>query len=374
MVQRPRIFALLLILAATFLGVSTSVGASSRIAKHAPMTSHDFQFVSGGRKLSGVIDQPAGERAKALVIFVHGSGATNVRAEKPYLELRRRFADIGIASVMWDKPGKGRSEGSFDDNQPLEESAREVVDAIAQLRAAATPGSGKIGIWATSRGTWVAPIAMSHDRSIRFWISVSGASGEDNKYYLMKSNLPLEGRSPAQTGRLMDEWRAGRRIFLQGGDYESYLAATKNLRADPAIFYLAGNLTGSKEDYDGAQQAYLKSRDRYQFDPRTLSMIRVPDFAQMLSGLGIDVLAIFGEKDMNIDWRNTRALYQSTFGRNPRAGLTVRTFPSCNHAMNISQTGWIREVEGTPIGSTPCDGYYETQTDWLRQHVLGKRP
>jgi len=356
--------------AAAFLCVLIPVGASSRTADHAPMRSSDFEFRSDGRKLSGVIDEPVYGPAKALVIFVHGSGMTNIRAEKPYLELRRRFADIGIASVMWDKPGRGRSEGRFDDNQSLEESAREVVDAVAYLRAARTRGSDKVGIWATSRGTWVAPIAISRDRSIRFWISVSGASGEDNKYYLMKSNLPLEGRSAAQTDRLMTEWKAGRRIFLQGGDYRAYLAATEQLRADPAIFYLAGNLTGSKEDYETGQQAYRKSPDRYRFDPETLSLMRVPDFARMLSGLDIDVLAIFGERDTNVDWREARSLYQSTVGKNPRASLTVRTFPSCNHAMNVSRTGWIREVEGTPIASKPCHGYYETQIDWLRRHIL----
>jgi len=358
--------------AAASLCVLIPVTASSRIVDHAPMRSHDFEFVSGGRKLSGVIDQPLAGKAKALVIFVHGSGVTNIRPEKPNLELRRRFADIGIASVMWDKPGRGRSEGRFDDDQPLEESATEVVDAIAHLRATGAPGSNKIGIWATSRGTWVAPIAISHEHSIRFWISISGASGEDNKYYLMKSNLPLEGRSAAQTDQLMDEWKAGRRIFLEGGDYRTYLAATEKLRADPAIFYLAGDLTGSKEDYESQRQAYLKARDRYRFDPDTLSMLRVPDFARMLSRLDIDVLAIFGEKDSNVDWRKARALYQSTVGKNPRASLAVRTFPFCNHAMNVSQTGWIREVEGTPIASRPCDGYYETQIDWLRGHVLRK--
>jgi hypothetical protein len=40
------------------------------------------------------------------------------------------------------------------------------------------------------------------------------------------------------------------------------------------------------------------------------------------------VLALFGEQDRNVDWRQTRALYTETIGRNPRARLTVKTSTS----------------------------------------------
>jgi hypothetical protein len=98
----------------------------------------------------------------------------------------------------------------------------------------------------------------------------------------------------------------------------------------------------------------------------------VQNFDTMLSQLDIPVLALLGEKDTNVNWRKTRALYESTIGRNPRATLTVRTFPNCNHAMNVSATGSVREVEGMPLDAgVKCDGYYETQIEWLRKHVVG---
>lgn len=337
------------------------------------MVTTDFEFVSGNKTLSGIIDQPGEGKAQALIVFVHGSGVTDIRRENRYSDLRQRFAELGIACAIWDKPGRGRSEGKFDDNQPLEESAREVLDAVAYLRTAKVPGSNKIGIWGTSRGGWVAPIALSKDSGIQFWISVSGPSAEDNKYYLLESNLPLEGRTAEETRRLMEEWKRGRQIFIQGGDYDSYLAATENLRRDSAVFDFAGDVTGTRKDYEAEQAAYMKEKDKYKFDEETLSMIRVQNFDQTLSRLNIDVLALFGEKDTNLDWREARDLYVSTIGRNPQATLTVRTFPDGNHGITVSATGSIREVEGVPLDAgVKCKGYYETQIEWLRKYVVSK--
>jgi alpha/beta superfamily hydrolase len=337
-----------------------------------PMSTRDFEFVSSGRRLSGVIDQPSGGEPRALVVFVHGSGMTSVRDENRYIDLRRRFASLGIASVLWDKPGQGRSEGEFDENQPLDSSAQEVLDAIAALRAGNVPGSARIGVWSTSRGSWVAPIAMSRGAAIEFWISVSGVPGEDNKHYLMEANLPLEGRSADETAKLMDEWRDGRRIFLNGGSYDAYLAVTRNLRADPAVRYFAGDLTGTRTAYELEQDRYLRGTEKHEFDPGTTSVIRVERFDEMLAALDLDVLALFGEKDTNVDWRRARALYESTVGRNPKATLEIRTFPDCNHGMNVTRTGSVREVEGTPLDAgVKCPGYYEAQVDWLREHVVG---
>ena len=341
--------------------------------KTGTMVTTDFEFISGNNKLSGIIDQPANGDAKALILFVHGSGPTNIRMENRYIDLRQRFTKLGIACVVWDKPGNGRSEGEFDQNQPVEESAQEVLDAIAYLRSKSVPGSTRIGIWSTSRGSWVAPIAMSQDREIEFWISVSGVPAEDNKYYLMKSNLPLEGRTREETQLLLKEWVRGRQIFMQGGAYDEYLNATGNLRKDTSVIYFAGDPEVSREEYEAEQKAFLEVKDQYEFDHETLSLIMVRNFAEMLSGLNIDVLALLGEKDTNVDWRKTKQLYESTFGKNPNALLTIQTFPNANHSMNISKTGSVREVEEKLMrDGKKAEGFYEIQLDWLRKNVLGE--
>lgn len=349
------------------LGSGCSHGGAQRVA------TRDFEFVSGDKKLSGIIDYPTSGKANGIVIFVHGSGNTNIREDKRYFDLRSQFVEIGLSCVMWDKPGQGRSEGVFCENQPIEASANEVTDAISWLKNEKTPGIENIGLWATSRGCWVAPLVISQNHEIKFWIAIGGVPAEDNKYYLMKSNLPLEGHTQFETEQLMNEWRNGRQIFFNGGDYSSYLAATANLRKDPAVAYLAGDLSTTKEEYYTEQKAYMKVMEQFEYDKETFSIIRVRDFDKILKGLNINVLAMFGEKDTNVDWIRARELYKSTIGRNPQASLTIRTFPTGNHSINVTKDGSVRELEGTPAGGgKKCAGYYETQIDWLLKHVISE--
>lgn len=70
-------------------------------------------------------------------------------------------------------------------------------------------------------------------------------------------------------------------------------------------------------------------------------MVYVPGFSRMLRGLDVDVLALFGEKDTNVEWRKTRALYERTIGANPAASLEVVTFPGGNHNIRRARTGGL---------------------------------
>src|SRR5690606_22027358 len=182
----------------------------------------------------------------------------------------------GIACVSWDKPGCGQSKGSYNPNRTAKERSEEVLDAINYLKNNRVAGLNHIIIWSSSGGSLVAPLVLSERSDINHWISVSGLADIDNKYYLLKSNLPLD----------------------------------------------------------------------------------------------VHVLALFGEKNTNIDWRQTKALYESTIGKNPNATLTTHTFPKANHILSLTQTGSVREVEGQLIrGGTKADGYYDTQLNWLSNNV-----
>jgi alpha-beta hydrolase superfamily lysophospholipase len=336
----------------------------------AAMTTADFEFVSGGHLLSGVLDHPVAGETRALVVFVHGYGPTDVRGWHLFEDLRTRFAELGMASLVWDKPGQGRSEGTFDLEQPVAESAEEVLDAVAELRRRGVPGAQRIGLWSISRGGWIAPLAMARDPGIGFWISVSGVDALETFPYMLEQNLRIEGRSEEQAAALAGELVRGFAITSEGGSLAEYLAATEHLRHDPFML----RFTDGSPEVDPAAFAEQQRRFRSgetQVDPATGLMIYVPGFDALLNGLDVQVLALFGEKDMNVDWRRTRALYERTIGMNPDASLTVRTFPDANHNLQRAATGGLREmVEMTE--RLPAEGYYEAQLAWLRERVLGE--
>ena len=339
--------------------------------RFAPGTTVDFTFDSNGLTLSGIFDTPAEQESEALIIFVHGYGGSNIRAWNSYADLRQRFNEIGIATAVWDKPGQGQSEGTFNINQSVFSSAEEVLDAANFLRKVNAPGSYRIGIWGVSRAGWIAPIALSQDANIDFWITVSGTTAEDNFSYLLLSNLPHEGGTVEQAEQFAEEWRTGCEIFRTGGSFDLYQDATRKLRANEYIKQMRGEWQ-TRAQYE-AQQQSCNAGTCANVDNDMCSYVFIEDFEAMLSSLEVDTLAIFGEKDLNVDWRKTRAVYQATIGQNPDASLAIASFEDADHNLHASETGSIREMQAL-TAPQKSDGYYDAQIYWLVEIVLENRP
>ena len=353
------------VLAATFFLSTGCVSLADQ--PPATMTTQKFEFVSNGNKLSGLVDIPASAVAQAMIMIIHGYGRTEVAGRTSYYDLRSRFTQLGISTLIWDKPGCGQSQGMFDADQPVESSATEVLDAIRHARERKLPGSEKIGLWGISRAGWIAPLAITQDPKIAFWISVSGTDDKENFPYLLESNLRIDGRTETEIELLLGEWRRGFEITSRGGTFEEYLTATQTLRRDPFIVFMSGGKDADKATFLTEQKRFLSGA--FQVDRATGLMVYVSHFEQMLARVNVPVLAIFGEKDRNVNWRATVTLYSKTIGKNPNASLTIRTFADGNHNLRQAQTGGLREMMQMSEHH-PSTGYYEAMTDWLTAKVL----
>ena len=324
------------------------------------MKSDSFTFVFEGKRLSGLVDLPLEKEPVAMIIIVPGSGKTNMVAGNAFSDLRTRFVQQGIACCVWDKAGCGNSEGVFDGNQQVQNSAKEVVAAIKELKHRNVAGSGKIGLWGHSRAGWICPLAIAEDPSIAFWISVSGPDDKETFGYLLERNFVIEGRSDAEAKKLIDEWKNGIRVAKHGGTFEENLKATENLRNDPFYVFMSRNSKPTLEGYI----SWLKKFETGEtvIDEESGLQVYIPGFAKILGKVQCPVLAIFGEKDSQVDWQKTLRLYNETIGKNPKAELTVRTFPDGNHNIQQCITGGFREKLSA---RKQCEGYYETILTWL---------
>lgn len=342
----------------------------SGVSSSETMQTDLFSFDAGGNKLVGMLDSPEDQEATATIILVHGYGATNVVEQNWYYNLRTRFAGLGINTLVWDKPGCGQSEGKFDINQPVESSAAEVVAAVRALQDRNVKGSDKIGLWGISRAGWIAPLAMQAEPAIDFWISVSGTDDKENARYLLASNFPIEGRTAEETEQLVGEWQAQFNTGWQDATYQEYLDAAPNLRADPFIALLGWNGVATEAEFLAYKAGY--EAGAFVVDEQTELEVYVPDFRQLLASLDKPVLALFGEKDTNVDWRSTARLYRQTIGENPNAALSIQTFPDANHNMRQSKTGGVREMQAQD-GNTPyAEGYHEAMLNWLVAEGFGR--
>jgi pimeloyl-ACP methyl ester carboxylesterase len=131
-------------------------------------------FISHGIKLSGSIVYPTHEPARAAVVFIHGSGK-----QTRNLIWARRFAQAGIAALVYDKRGAGESGGEYEERQSVSGPNISLLadDAVAALEALASRPTLKslpMGFTGISQAGWIAPLAAQRSRAAKFLVLWSG--------------------------------------------------------------------------------------------------------------------------------------------------------------------------------------------------------
>lgn len=134
----------------------------------------DVAFESHGVRLTGSIAIPVSHPVRAGVVFIHGSGP-----QARNLDLAKRFAQEGIAALVYDKRGAGQSGGEYEANQSVSEKNIALLadDAAAALEALADNPALKgvpVGFAGISQAGWIAPLAAAKNTRAQFLVLWSG--------------------------------------------------------------------------------------------------------------------------------------------------------------------------------------------------------
>jgi pimeloyl-ACP methyl ester carboxylesterase len=137
------------------------------------LRTEEVKFVSHGTTLSGSLVLPSGD-IHAAVVFIHGSGK-----QTRNLVWAERFARDGIAALVYDKRGAGKSGGDYEGNQSVSEANLALLadDASSALRRLSTHPSLKgvpVGFAGISQAGWIAPLAAQRSGLAKFLVLWSG--------------------------------------------------------------------------------------------------------------------------------------------------------------------------------------------------------
>jgi dienelactone hydrolase len=134
----------------------------------------EVEFLSGRTRLSGSIVFPEAGSAHSAVVFIHGSGK-----QTRNLDLARRFAREGIAALVYDKRGAGRSGGEYEAQQSVSEKnlsllADDANAALAALSRHPSLADVPVGFAGISQAGWIAPLAAQRNPLAKFLVLWSG--------------------------------------------------------------------------------------------------------------------------------------------------------------------------------------------------------
>ncbi|MEO8062896.1 MAG: alpha/beta hydrolase [Pseudomonadota bacterium] len=130
----------------------------------------EVEFVSHGATLSGSIVFPANGKPHAAIVFIHGSGE-----QTRNLHWAERFAANGIAALVYDKRGVGKSGGQYEGNQSVSGQNISLLadDASAALNALTRNTSLRnvpLGLAGISQAGWIAPVVALENRAAKFLV------------------------------------------------------------------------------------------------------------------------------------------------------------------------------------------------------------
>jgi pimeloyl-ACP methyl ester carboxylesterase len=159
--------------------------------------------------------------------------------------------------------------------------------------------------------------------------------------YQAMSALRADGMADADVRDVASHLARAFAIMRAGGTVDEFSAAVEPLKKFSALRDL-GITQGTPEQY----AAWQNSMD-HQYRPDTA-----------LRELHLPVLAIFGGRDVLVDWRESMQIYREAFRAGGNTDLTIKVFRNSDH--NIMTPGSDSEL---------AKDYLRTMRSWLKKHV-----
>jgi pimeloyl-ACP methyl ester carboxylesterase len=342
-----------------------------------PYTSREvtFQSEAGGVQLTGTLLLPPGEGPFPAVALATGSGPQDrdetLMGHKPFLVIADALARRGIASLRWDDRGAGASGGDHM-GSTVDDFAADVRAAVAFLRSLPGVDKSAVGIIGHSEGGLNAPMVAAADKtadkSVAFLVLLA-PPGEPLPSLLLRQtreSLRLQG---------VDEKLIDRASAAQAADLA--------LVGDPALTasQLEEKLRALAETR--RQQFTAEERARLGVDSVTIergiqlsktawfrSLMR-QDPAVYLRNVKIPVLALFGEKDFQVDARVNSEAVRAALAAAGNPDYEVRSLPGLNHLFQHAGTGGIKEYGA--IEETFSPEALATIGDWITARFAKKK-
>lgn len=301
-----------------------------------------FENPTAKIKLAGTLTLPKEGGPHAAVVLITGSGPQNrdeaLMGHRPFLVIADHLTRQGIAVLRFDDRGVGKSTGVFHeaDSSDFATDARAAVEFL-KTRKEIDPA--RIGLVGHSEGGLVAPLAAVESKDIAFIILLAGpgVTGENLVETQLKviSKLAGVGEKVIDTNLLVQ--RAVVAVLRKEKDDKKAAAAIKVLvdkaieeieADDPATGKLARKLVEAQLKPEG----YRWSRFFLTHDPRPV-----------LKKVTCPVLAINGEKDVQVDSRANLTEIAKSLAEGGNRDFTIKEFAGLNHLFQRSKTGSVAE-------------------------------
>jgi len=335
-----------------------------------PYGQEEVVFSDDTVKLAGTLTLPPEEGRHPAVIMITGSGAQNRDEElfgfKPFKIIADYFTRNGIAVLRYDDRGVGGSSGNTSQST-TRDFASDALAALRYLQTRPDINPRQIGLCGHSEGGIVAPLAASRSKDVAFIILISGPALDGERILLAQAELIMRADSASEK-EIKDALALNKRI---------YDVVREGKNPDEFRAELEQTIRNEINDMKPERRQAIKDPDAY-VNARVEAMVKqvetpwfryflTYDPAQALERAHCPVLALFGERDLQVPAEMDKTAMEKALRKGENKDFTLKILPKANHLFLTAVTGSPSEYASMKKEFVP--GFLETMTSWILKHV-----
>jgi uncharacterized protein len=279
-----------------------------------PFKQEEVSFSNGNVRLSGTLLLPLAKGPHATVVFLHGSGAEGRFASR---FLAEHLAGDGIAALIYDKRGVGKSTGDWKQSN-FDDLAGDAIAAISLLQQRNEIDSRKIGSYGHSQGGMIAPLIASRSEGVALVISCAGSAVP--LYEAEINSITNQVRAKGISGKELDDAIVFIKMLVNllrtGDGWEQFEAATEMARSTK--WYPMLNVPPKGSWF----WSYYRSIANY----------NAADYWRKVT---VPTLVIYGERDMYVPVSQSIANIDRALNKSGNKDYTIIILPKASHALTI---------------------------------------
>lgn len=329
-----------------------------------------FENAAAHARLAGTLLVPQGTGPFPCVVMVTGSGPQNRDEElmhhRPFLVVADHLARHGIAVLRYDDRGTAKSTGKFE-GATSDDFADDALAAVAFLKSRKEIDAKKIGIVGHSEGGLIAPMCAVKSKDVAFIVLLAGPGMPGAEL------MPLQGKLigvaegvPAAEAEQQSKLNAEILAMVVAGkpveDIRAKLRTLVRLQLDSAP--QTKDKPAGEKDEIADQQAGDSSKE---LDNAWFKRFLALDPRDSLERVTCPVLALNGEKDLQVPPKEDLAAIQAALQKGGNKDFTTREMPGLNHLFQTCKTGSPSEYG--QIEETFSPTALDAMTSWIRKHT-----
>jgi pimeloyl-ACP methyl ester carboxylesterase len=329
-------------------------------ARPFPYREEEVKFVSTAAQvmLAGTLSLPQGKGPFAAAVLICGSGPHDrdetIAGHKPFLVLSDALTRKGFAVLRYDKRGVGKSTGDYA-QATTSDFAADALGAFAYLKTRSDIDHQKTGLIGHSEGAMIAPMIASQAPGVAWVVLLAGPGTIGERTLLDQSELI------SRAAGLPDEQIKTSLDF----DRQAY-AMVRQTPDATALRSKLHDLVKSSGMAGDAPPAALQAQ---------IDLIASPWFRYFLDydpvpalrELKCPVLALTGEKDLQVPARDNLPLVRKALEDGGNKDFQVVELPGLNHLFQHARSG--SPAEYGAIQETMAPEVLTEVSAWISKHT-----